>query len=67
MASNDAIKNDGIKTNNENNDKSMNKELKIDRRPKRKKPGFHEEMFEETQYYYKKGIIVCLSLYHLVS
>ena len=57
MASNDAIKNDDIKTNNQNNDKTMNKESKIDRRPKRKKPGFHEEMFEETQYYYKKGIM----------
>lgn len=56
MASNDAIKIDDIKTNNPNNDKTMNKESKVDRRPKRKKPGFHEEMFEETKYYYKKGM-----------
>ena len=56
MASNDAIKNDHMKTNNQNTDKSMNKESRIDRRPKRKKPGFHEEMFEETKYYFKKGM-----------
>ena len=31
-------------------------EKKIDRRPKRKKPGFHEEMFDETKYYFKKGM-----------
>ena len=52
MASNKSITNeDNIKIENNQNDK----ELKMDRRPKRKKPGFHEEMFEETKYYFKKG------------
>ena len=34
---------------------SESQNVKIDRRPKRKKPGFHEEMFDETKYYFKKG------------
>jgi len=36
-------------------DKGLKEKL-IDRRPKRKKPGFHEEMFEETKYYFKDGM-----------
>ena len=30
-----------------------------DRRPKKRKPGFHEDMFEETNYYFKKGNFGC--------
>ena len=59
MASNETIKKENnvkeeIKVDKQDINKT-NKESKIDRRPKRKKPGFHEEMFEETKYYFKKG------------
>ncbi|XP_066934880.1 pseudouridylate synthase RPUSD2-like [Clytia hemisphaerica] len=41
---------------NEVKKENQSQHVKIDRRPKRKKPGFHEEMFDETKYYFKKGL-----------
>jgi len=29
---------------------------KIDNRPKKRKPGFHEQMFDETSYYFRNGL-----------
>lgn len=29
---------------------------KVDRKPKKKKPGFHDQMFEETSYYFRNGL-----------
>ena len=34
----------------------------VDKRPKKRKPGFHEQMFSETSYYIKNGEFFLLSI-----
>ena len=44
------------KTLQSNGGRKFSQERKTeDRRPKKRRPGFHEDMFEETNYYFKKG------------